>query len=88
MVTLDTLDLFSVSAKKPTPETRCDCWSHNGFLTRKGLDAASRGWLTEQELCVILDNQVSVSGSLPPQSHWDNEIIEEQHRRFLQEGGV
>ncbi len=71
----------------------CSCHSHNGFLTAKGLaEAAQRSLeglelrevgLTRGDECVRLDKSGSVSASELLQLHWDDAVINEQYRRFL-----
>ncbi len=69
----------------------CNCRSHNGFLTAKGLEEAAQ---RELELSAVdamgtkqyLDKVGSVSGlGLGRDSHmWPPEhVLDEQHRRFL-----
>ena len=71
----------------------CGCHSHNGFLTVRGYaENAQRGdddrtvpkvLLTGREKISILDRYVSVSASTGLELHWDDDVIEEQHRRFI-----
>ena len=63
----------------------CGCHSHNGLLlSPEGL--AQRGdaapGVDAMELPRYIDRVGSVSGSLPPGLRWDDELIEEQYRRF------
>ena len=68
----------------------CGCHSHNGFLLSpeglaqrdRQIDAFLEGALTEDDQAVRLDKSGSVSGSDQLSSHWDDELIEEQYRRF------
>ena len=66
----------------------CDCRSHNGFLTAKGLEEAAQQLSLEglDPLGVpeYLDKVGSVSGlELERDFHvWDDHVIEQQHRRF------
>ncbi len=70
---------------------RCSCHSHGSFLTAKGLKEAEqrRGdtfefdGVDKRQLSLYLDKVVSMSGSGVPDSHWDDALLEEQHRRFL-----
>jgi len=66
---------------------KCDCHSHNGFLTAKGLrEAAQR----ELELPGVdgmgsdryLDKVGSVSALVEVEDHWVDEVLEDQYRRF------
>ncbi len=69
----------------------CTCHSHGSFLTAKGLrEAAQR----ERQLCecvdmwpssAYLDKVGSVSDSGLSIPHWDDALIDEQHRRFHNE---
>ena len=69
--------------------------ARNGFLTAKGLEEAAQRevslsefhsmGLTPHEASVILDSQVSVSGSSLVELHWDDALIEDQYRRFHNE---
>jgi len=70
--------------------TRCDCLSHNGFLTAKGLEETEqrRGDTFEfdgvdrRQLSLYLDRPGSVSGSPPPDLHWPDDVcLNEQARR-------
>jgi len=67
----------------------CDCRSHNGFLTAKGLEEAAQRegeWdgLTYLRSSVTLDKVGSVSGlELERDSHMCDELIDQQYRRFL-----
>ena len=75
----------------------CDCRSHNGFMTAKGLEeAAQRSFagfdsrevgLTGESDPVRLDRSGSVSGLRRDETPmiWNEEILDEQFRRnFLQ----
>ena len=65
----------------------CNCMSHNGFLTRLGYAAVDAGWpLTGPTECVRLDTSVSVSASVEVEDGhvFDDQIIDEQYRRFLE----
>jgi len=69
----------------------CNCMSHNGFLTRLGYRAVDAGWpLTGPTECVRLDSIGSVSGLRRDETTmiWDEEILDEQHRRFLEVVGA
>ena len=66
----------------------CDCSAHNSFLTAKGLAEAAlrRGDTLELAGAVAtryLDKVGSVSGSDLVELHWDDALIENQYRRFL-----
>jgi len=67
---------------------KCNCSAHGGFLTAKGLEeAAQRGGYSHETIDMFerngyLDIVGSVSGSPPSEAHWDDALIEEQHRRF------
>ncbi len=71
---------------------KCDCHSHNGFLTAKGLEeTAQRELLSAEGLtrsgnCVMFDKVGSVSGLVEVEGHWDHELLENQYRRFLPNG--
>ncbi len=70
-------------------DNACGCHSHNGFLTAKGLTEAeqrSLEGLDAREVSREVDKVVSVSALPVPASHWDDEVIEEQHRRFIHHG--
>ncbi len=59
----------------------CSCHAHNGFLTRKGYEALD---VAAEQL--YLDIGSSVSG-LRRDEHtmiFDEGVLDEQHRRFLQ----
>ena len=68
----------------------CSCHSHNGFLlSPEGLAQRElvfsddlKVLLTDEAEAVRLDKSGSVSGSILPLSHWDDDVIEEQYRRF------
>ncbi len=75
---------------------KCECHSHNGFRLNPG--EASPGF-AQRELGLdegvdmepvlgYLDSVGSVSGLPLIGSHWDDAVLEDQHRRFLQAGGV
>ena len=71
----------------------CGCNSHNGFLTAKGLEKAA-----QRDVCIdgvdgmdmfgYLDSRVSVSavGRDETMLIFDDEVIENQYRRFLEAG--
>jgi len=67
----------------------CECLSHNGFLTAKGLrEAAQREVVLDgvagMDMFGYLDRVGSVSALVEVEgAHWDDELLEEQHRRFL-----
>ena len=68
----------------------CGCNSHNGLLTAKGLEeAAQRRALSDEGLAVepsqlYLDVGGSVSGARRDETlfTFDDELIDEQYRRF------
>ncbi len=67
----------------------CVCYAHSGFLTAKGLEEAAQrrrflGVDTPQDVCE-LDKVGSVSGSRRDETTmiFDEGVIDEQHRRFL-----
>ena len=69
---------------------KCECLSHNGFLTERGYAEVeqrslegleSRGVDTGPEL-QYLDKVGSVSGSPLTETHWSDALIEDQYRRF------
>ena len=68
----------------------CQCLSHNGFLTAKGLvEAAQRDVVIDgvagMDLFGYIDSRVSVSELRRDETDFffDDDLIEEQHRRFL-----
>ena len=69
----------------------CRCHSHNGFRlspsrSMEGLaqrEMFSSDVLTRSDEVVTLDKVGSVSGSILSVSHWDDAVINEQYRRFL-----
>ena len=72
--------------------TDCGCHSHNGFIRRPSDEGLAQRelvfsdglkvLLTDEAEAVRLDKSGSVSGSILPISHWDDDVIEEQYRRF------
>ena len=57
----------------------CLCHAHNGFLTRKGYEAVA-----EAEQALYLDKVGSVSAMDEDEGAiWDDELLDSQHRRFL-----
>ncbi len=71
---------------------KCDCSSHNGFLTAKGLEETAQrrddlpGIDAMDESCYI-DTMVSVSAVVEVEGLYVDvpaSLIDEQHRRFLQ----
>jgi len=66
-------------------EKRCGCHSHNGFVILRNLPFG-RG-LAEDDMQLYLDKVASVSGSRRDEITmiFDDEVIDDQHRRFLQE---
>ena len=69
----------------------CTCSAHNGFLTAKGLQEAAQrrvdaAGLDAMGLPRYLDKVGSVSALAEADGQitfWDDQLIEEQHRRFL-----
>ena len=66
----------------------CDCRSHNGFLTAKGLAEAAQQTslegLAPRGVPEYVDRVGSVSGlELEREVHVSDEIIDQQYRRFL-----
>ena len=62
--------------------------ARNGFLTAKGLEEAVQRELELQGVADMgvsryLDSRVSVSASELKDLHWDDALINEQYRRFL-----
>ncbi len=60
-------------------------YSRNGFLTRKGIRVAqqySLEGLTDSERCVRVDMVGSVSGSRPEEIIFDDDLLDQQYRRF------
>ncbi len=75
---------------------RCSCSSHNGFLTAKGLalelesrtaQQTSLEGLSPSGVCDKVDIHGSVSGLRRDEIKviWDDQLLNEQHRRFLNE---
>ena len=70
----------------------CECLSHNGLLTAKGLvEAAQREdalgigpWVDDDECYLYLDLPISVSGLRRDETHhvFDDRVLDEQYRRF------
>ena len=58
----------------------CGCISHSGFLTRAGYRAVDAAAKSSE-----IDSRVSVSGLRRDETHmiFDEELLDEQHRRFL-----
>ena len=71
----------------------CDCRSHNGFLTAKGLketeqrrgDTADFRAVDGSQSSLYIDTRVSVSGLRRDETHWDYDLLDQQYRRFLNE---
>ena len=61
--------------------------SRNGFLTAKGLEEAAQRTslegLAPRGEREYLDSRVSVSASELMVLHWDDALVNEQYRRFL-----
>jgi len=65
----------------------CECLSHDGFLTGRGLRLVSDVGHSElahwSDMC-YLDRVGSVSASTGPSVHWPAvAYLDQQHRRFL-----
>ena len=62
-------------------------YSRNGFLTSRGLrevaQRTSLEGLAPRGEFEYVDNRVSVSGLRRDETHWDDELLENQYRRFL-----
>ena len=71
--------------------TRCRCSAHNGFLTVKGLAEAAQRFslegLDSRRDYAYVDSVASVSGLRRDETTmiFDEGVIDEQHRRFLQD---
>ncbi len=67
----------------------CMCLSHNGFLTRAGYQAVDDGYggVDARWDSCYLDKVGSVSAMPEPELNmfFDDEVIDEQHRRFLEQ---
>ena len=71
--------------------TKCDCFSHDGFLTAKGLEeAAQRIACLDEGLAVelplqYLDKVGSVSAMVEVEEFhvFDDQLLDQQYRRFL-----
>jgi len=69
----------------------CTCHSHNGFLLERGYaelaQQRSLEGLTPTSECVTLDRSGSVSGLRRDEINmiFDDGVINEQHRRFLEQ---
>ncbi len=67
---------------------RCGCRSHGGFLTSRGLREVAQRSLEGLEVADMglepyLDKVGSVSAPTVLELHWDDDIINQQYRRFL-----
>jgi len=70
----------------------CNCLSHNGFLTAKGLEEAEQRvvdgaeflGVDERQLSLYLDRVGSVSALVEVEEDhvWDDRLLDEQDRRF------
>jgi len=65
----------------------CGCNGHGGFLTAKGLKEAAQRELEldgvdAMESSDYLDSMGSLSAMTGKEVHWDEAILEDQHRRF------
>ena len=73
--------------------TDCTCHSHSGFLTKAGYAFVAQQKADSERLFLdgvdpsedqlYLDKVVSVSASSLSVLHWDDALIEDQYRRFL-----
>ena len=66
----------------------CSCRSHNGLLTAKGLEETAQRSLeglevADRDSSRYVDRVGSVSGLRRDEIHWDDDVIDQQHRRFL-----
>ncbi len=69
----------------------CNCMAHNGFMTAKGLEEAAQRELELDALLAVeapspyLDKVGSVSAMVEVEDAyvWDDRVLDEQHRRFL-----
>jgi len=68
----------------------CECIAHNGFLTRRGYELAKERGVDKAEEISYLDSTVSVSALPEPNQTcvWDDELLDSQYRRFLNEVAV
>ena len=70
----------------------CTCHSHNGFQLRSSEEELAQQLslegLTARDDCVIVDIQGSVSGLRRDEDNhvFDEGVIDEQYRRFLEVG--
>jgi len=64
----------------------CGCNSHGSFLTAKGLKEAAQRFslegLAPRGELEYVDKVGSVSGLRRDETHWVDELLEEQYRRF------
>jgi len=62
----------------------CSCFSHNGFLTRRGYEMVSSHGVDKAEAIRYLDGKVSVSGLRRDETTmiFDDGVINEQFERF------
>ncbi len=70
---------------------RCNCHSHNGLVRRSPEGLALRRDVSQADLAAqlsfgYLDKVGSVSGLRRDETHmiWNEELLDEQHRRYLQ----
>ena len=80
---------------KSSAELSCDCRSHNGFLTAKGLEEAAQRSLEGLEVAGMdarryVDRVGSVSASQRDETRFwlSDEETDSQYQRFLNEVGV
>ena len=77
-----------MSRRTRRTELMCECRSHNGFLTAKGLEETALRRSDSLELAGrvairYLDSRVSVSASESDKMIFDDHVIDQQYRRFL-----
>ncbi len=63
----------------------CGCISHDGFLTRRGYQSLRAPEVDKAEASLYLDKVGSVSAVRRDEAMviFDDEVLEEQYRRFL-----
>jgi len=66
---------------------KCSCRSHGTFLTAKGLAEAEQRYslegLASRDSGEYVDRVGSVSASTVALIHWDDGVLDQQYRRFL-----
>ena len=74
-----------------TDRVTCGCSAHNGFLTAKGLEEAAQQFslegLVPRGECEYVDRVLSVSALTETEINmiFDDGVLDEQHRRFLEQ---